>query len=635
MKARVMQNGAKDMRGALVSDDGVLGDAALAPEDVSPEAVSPAVPSRAVARPVWVWAALAAALISLPSLLVGFSGDDLVHRLVLEGQVPGYALGPLELYDFTPPRLPSAALIDQGMFPWFASPELSLRFLRPLSSASLWLDHASFGRDALLSHLQSVFWMAVLAGVAASLYQRWFTRGAAMASALVFAISTVHGTPTAWLAARHTLLGASFAVLALWAWVRYREDNRRAFAPCAPAFLLASLLASESGLVGVVLLVSYEVARRGVRRGLMGAAPFLIIGAGYLAAYASLGYGARGSSFYVSPFEAPLDYLGISLWSVPALCAELLLAVPSAIASFMLEARAAIVLAGLAASAGLAAILVGCRAALSAEARRTLAWLAAGCFIGLFALVGAPVTGRVLPLPAFGAAALVGNALWLAWARARRRVQVDAGGPARRFNAWWGAVLLLGLLHLGVSPLLRVGVAFQFRQMALNQKQLAEQADVGACGERGSLYLLTGSDPTLTLYTAAALRFHTPSRSHAERLRVLGMAPQAVRLERVGPRALSLQVLDSPRRENAFERLYRPKDDPLVLGHELALAELAVHVEAVSAGLFERARFDFESDLEGMPACLLAWRAGRLTAVPLPALGESVTLPHEPGPMGM
>jgi hypothetical protein len=590
-------------------------------------------PPRALARPVWVWAALAAASISIPSLFAGFSSDDLVHRLVLEEQLPSYRLGALELYDFTPPRLPSATLIDQGMFPWFASPELSLRFLRPVSSASLALDHVLFGRAPLLAHLQSWLWMVLLAAAAARLYQRWFGPGAALASALVFALSTVHGAPTAWLASRHTLLGASFAVLALWAWVRWREDGWRPGAALGLSFLLCSLLSSESGLVGVVLLVSYQLATRGVRRGLVGALPFLFLGVGYLALYVGLGYGARGSSFYVSPFKTPLDYLAIALYSVPALCAELLVGVPSAVPAFIPAARLPFMFLGLGASAALGALLYACRSELSKTVQRTLIWLGAGCFVGLFALVGAPVTGRVLPLPALGAAALVGNALWLAWHHTRQS-SADMG-RRRHVKAWWGALAALGVFHFGLSPLLRVGVAFQFRQMALDQQRLAEEADLGACGERGSLYLLTGADPTLALYTAAALRFYTPGKAGAERLRVLNMAPQALRLDRLGPSRLVLEVLERPRRDNPFERLYRPEGDPLLTGAHLELPEVAVQVEAAERGVFDRARFDFRRELESMPACLLAWKGGRLSALPMPKVGESVTLAHELGPMGL
>ncbi|HTV22636.1 MAG TPA: hypothetical protein VMG12_28300, partial [Polyangiaceae bacterium] len=190
----------------------------------------------AAPRSVVFWAVLVAGLVSLPCLISGFSNDDLVHRLVLEHRVPGYELSPFELYDFTPPRYAAPRLIDAGVFPWFASPELALRFLRPLSSLSLALDHWLFGRDALLSHLQSWLWMLALAAGAASLYQRWFTRRAALMSALVFALSTVHGTPTAWLASRHTLLAAALSMLALWAWVRHREQGQRRFAPLAGLF---------------------------------------------------------------------------------------------------------------------------------------------------------------------------------------------------------------------------------------------------------------------------------------------------------------------------------------------------------------------------------------------------------------
>jgi hypothetical protein len=593
-------------------------------------------------RRVWLWALLAAGVISIPSLFGDFSSDDLLHRLALEGRLPDYPLGPFSLYDFTPRGLNAEVLIERGMFPWFTSPELSLRFMRPISSASLALDHVLFGRNALLAHVQSWLWMLLLAGAAARLYQRWFTPGAALLSALVFAVSTVHGTPTAWLASRHTLIAAALAVLALWAWVRYREDRQRLLGPLALLALGSALLASESGLVGVVLIASYELVSRGLRRGLVGALPVLLLGLGYVAVYVSLGYGAHGSSFYVSPFSTPFVYLGLSLWSVPSLCAELLLGAPSALASFFPETRAAIVLAGLAASAALGALLYAVRALLPISSRRTLLWLAAGTWLGLFALIGAPVTGRVLPLPAFGAAALIGNALW-----ASRRLLRESRqrGPSARRGAvlGWGALISLALLHFGVSPLLRVGIVFQYRQMAQSQRLLAEQADVGACAQGGSLYLLTGADPMLALYTAPALRFYTPDKAGAERLRVLSMAPQAQWLSRPEAQWLSrpeaqtlrLEVADTPRQSNAFEHLYRPADDPLVSGARVQLPELLVHVEEAEGGIFKRVRFELEGDVQSPPACLLAWKGGRLVTLPLPKPGERVSIAHEPGPMGM
>jgi len=451
----------------------------------------------------------------------------------------------------------------------------------------------------------------------------------------VFALSTVHGTPTAWLASRHTLIAATLSVLALWAWVRHREQGQGRFAPLAGLLLVGALLASESGLVGVALLASYELGTRGLRRGLGGAAPFALLGLVYLVAYVLLGYGSKGSSFYVSPFSSPLDYIVITLWSVPALVAELLLGVPSLVASFFPAARGAYVLGALAAAAALAALLVRSRARFTPGARRHLGWLAAWTFIGLFALVGAPVAGRVLPLPAFGAAALLGNALASLWDRLRPSGESSgARVAARASRAWWAAWVPLAFLHFALSPLLRVAQAVQLGQLAGDQRRLAEQTDVGACAQGGSLYLLTGADPTLALYAAGALSFYTPSNAGAERLRVLSMAPQAVALSRPEPRVLAIEVLEPSRRDNPFERLYRPANAPLLTGARVELPELSVQVEQAEAGLFQRARFEFR-ELTSDTACLLAWKGGRLESVALPAVGESVTLAHEPGPMGL
>jgi hypothetical protein len=138
----------------------------------------------------------------------------------------------------------------------------------------------------------------------------------------------------------------------------------------------------------------------------------------------------------------------------------------------------------------------------------------------------------------------------------------------------------------------------------------------------------------LTLYAAAALLFYTPEKAGAERLRVLSMAPQPHRLSRLTPGALELETL-GPRQSHAFEHLFRASAQPLREGDRVDVGELAIQVEATNAGLFSRARFQLEGDLERLPACLLVWRGGKLDSIAPPALGQSVRVEHEPGPMGL
>jgi hypothetical protein len=502
--------------------------------------------------------------------------------------------------------------------------------LRPVSSFTLALDHLCFGRQALPAHVHSLLWMLLLAFLASRLYTRWFSARAAWLSALVFAVSGVHGVPTAWLASRHTLIGAALGASALLYWLRFREDAFKPGRWLATLLLALSLFASESALGAVVLLAGYELETRGLRRGLLGAAPHLLLGLAYLAVYAALGYGARGSGFYVSPFDSPLRYALTALLGVPALLVELLMGLPSAVAGLVAGAQTLFVVLGLAATLGCGALLYILRNELPASSRRTLSWLTLATFVSLWALVGAVVTGRVLPLAMLGAAAVIGNSLSAAWSRFRPS---SSETPGRK--RWLVPILLFSLLHFGVSPLVRVSSALQFRGFARAQRELAQRAELGACKDHGFVYLLTGADPILALSTAAALAFYTPEKAGAERFRVLSMAPQEQRLQRVAPNAFELSMRELPRRSNAFESLYRAPENPLRAGQHYRAEELSSSVLAADSGVFTKARFELEPGVDASKVCLLVWKEGWLQQAPLPKAGQSTAIPYEVGPMGM
>jgi hypothetical protein len=589
--------------------------------------------SRRRARAITLWALLASVVISVPGLFAGFSNDDLSHRLELEGAVPWYTGGVFGLYDFTPPGMQAPAFIEQGVFPWFSDPELSLRFFRPLSSLSLWLDHALFGRNALLAHLQSMVWMLVLVSTASSLYRRWFSAPAALFASLIFALAGVHAMPMAWLAARNGMIAATFGLASLWAWVRFREDGYKPGAPLSLLLLVASLGSNESGLVAALLLAGYELGTRGFRRGSGAALLPLGLGLVYLGLYAAFGYGSRASGFYISPFDAPLEYAAAVFFGAPTLLAELLLGLPSIVAGMFGRPGQLVFLVLAAAALGSALLLFrALGSVISAPARRTLAWLSLTSALSLAALCGVLVSGRVLPMPLFAAAAVGGNALWGCWVLARG--SAEPAGRARR--RWWVPVLLVSLFQLVVPMFVRLAMPLDMGRAGREQERLAQEANLGACAAGGSLYLVNGSDPTLTLYAGAALLFYTPDKARFERLRVLSMAPQAQLLTRTAPDAVRLDVLDLPRQSNAFEWLFRAPGRPLLPGLSLSLGELTVDVDAVNEeGLFTGARFNFTGGLDGPSRCLLVWRDGRLESVPWPALGESLRVEHAAGPMGL
>src|SRR5215831_5876 len=127
----------------------------------------------------------------LPSLRAGFFADDYLQIAQLEGWSAN-PVSPLDLYSFVPrDRARRAELIDRGA-PYFAAPELKLRFLRPLSSALMALDHALFGRRPLPYHVHTLLWYAALLALVGALYRRAAPRSLAMLAFLIFCLDDAH-----------------------------------------------------------------------------------------------------------------------------------------------------------------------------------------------------------------------------------------------------------------------------------------------------------------------------------------------------------------------------------------------------------------------------------------------------------
>ena len=583
--------------------------------------------SKHPSRPApWLFPLLVGLVLSIPTLTVGLTFDDLIHRLSLEGQLEVLPASWFTLYDFTGRGLTPRQLADLGAVPWFVQADLSLRFFRPLSSLTLALDHAAFGRWSLPAHLHSLVWLAVLLGFVSSLYGRLLRPPTARLAGILYAVAGVHAIPSAWLASRHTLVAATFSVIALWAWSRFREDAWRPGAALAGSALALSLLSSEAWLAGVVFLVFYEWGRDADWRArLLGSSAFLGAGALYVAVYAGAGYGIRGSGMYVSPLSAPGEYLRVALTRMPLAFAELFGGLPSMLGGVAPVVVPVLAGSGVALLLLLVGVLFALRRRLDADERRALAWLGAAATVSPFVLIGTAVTGRVLPVPLIGAAALTARALTLSWQALRE----DA---TRRRWLLAPVVLLLGALHLGVSPLVRVGLPLVFAEAGRELRRVARTADVGSCADGGRIYLLTAADPALSLFLGPAVKFYTPEKAHAERLRILTVVVHDLELTRVGERAFELEVLGQPRRTHDFEQLYRARSAPLEPGQTFTAEELSVRILDASNGLYTRARFELQASLDAPSVCFVAWHDHRVQPIKMPAVGQRIVVPREEGP---
>lgn len=566
---------------------------------------------------------LAALVVSLPALAVQPFGDDFTQHLVLERTAVDLPIGPATLYDFTSgPTL--TPLLEQGYVPWQAHPELSLRFFRPLSSLSIALDHLLFGRASFPAHLINLAWFFGLLALAMRLFGRCLPAASAGLSAVVYGVAGVHATNVAWVSTRHLLIGGVFGTLAVWLHVCHREPGigrgRRAPVWSAPLALIAGLFSSESVLTAVAFIASYEAfgSRDALRRRVAACSPSLLIAGAYLIHYALAGYGARHSGLYVSPFSQPLAFAEAVVSRWPVLVGEMTSSLPAGLWGREPAAQPLLV-GGLLVSAGFLALCLKC-GNLTPESKRHLGWLTVGGLAGTLPMVSGPPDGRLLVLPALGFAPLVATAILTGW-------QVASSTPWRRLVRLSAGVL--AVLHLGLSPALRVGLTVAMAMLGRGQRALALEADLSACRPGARAFVLTGADPSLSLYGATSLSYFRPElRSRIQRLYVLSMAPHDQRLTRQSERGYLLEVEQLPRRFTVFEKLFR--DTPIEPGTEVQIPNLSVRVLATDAGLPTRFEFEVPNN-----HCFVRLEDRQLTALPPPPIGSSLAVVHEPGPFGL
>ncbi|MDH5491117.1 MAG: hypothetical protein OEY14_04130 [Myxococcales bacterium] len=578
------------------------------------------------------WALLLGVALSLPALWVGPVHDDFGHRLLLEGALP-IERGPWELYDFLR-ESEGLRLREAGAMPWFADSEVRVRFLRPVSSLTLALDHALFGRLAWPAHLHSLAWFALLASLAAWILGRLLPPPRAALATLLFVTAGAHAVPLSWLAARHALVAAALGLGALAAHLRWRSGGGLRWATLSTLLLIASLLSGEVGLCALVMIAlraGLEPERRGR---IVAASPALSLGAVYVAAYALLGYGPKGSGAYASPIEEPLAFGWRILHQAPILLGELFAAAPAAPAAISPLAARALVVVGCLSSAVILGLLLRAARSKGGAPRGVLLWLSASLLVSVALVSPGIVGGRGLLIALLASSVLLVEAIYAA--------RAEGTGWLASSRRAIGALLLFA--HLLMAPLVRLSVELMYIRFSELEQELAERAELELPAD-ASVYVLNGSDPAIGLYAGPAILFHRPEALHqAYAWRVLSVAPRPLRILRSGERELELEILPdpddsdrnpAPRIPTMLEEVFRSPARAMRVAERVEFRDMQAQILRVEAGFPARTRFVFAHPLEDARVWLLVWRDGQLRRLMPPALGETQLLPFERGPHGL
>jgi hypothetical protein len=546
-------------------------------------------------------------LVRAPALFGGFLADDYGHQLVLSGAAEHPSLRPWNLYDFGSAPAPGEQAFELGTYPWWVDGDWKVRFLRPLASLSLWLDHALYGGSALGYHATSLLFFGLILWAAHALYLR-LGLGPGGAALALFFLAAEDGSSfvAGWIANRNTLVEALCVLFS--ALVVLRAPRIRARTVALSLGLAAcAALAKESGLVAFVFSALLLARRRDeplARRGALLAAVALL---GYLVLYVALGYGSN-SIFYPTPWGAPASVVrGLVL-----LGATTPLALSSPFAPDVLFLFPRLQGAFLPYAVVLALAFLG---ALAIAARREPRALPLALLAGLAILpqASAPISDRLLLVPMLGFAGLL--ALFVqAW---------SARGGLRRLAGW------LVLAVAGPISLVACGArSVQFLALGERMRNVVLEADVGA-PEEGPREALLLNVPSAVACLAPISTWLIETGDEGVRFWPLQLGRRELAWTRIDEVSFELELRAPPEERwpaGPLERVFltaQPFDEP-PKRWQTALFQVEALEASPSAA---RARFHFPAPLEAGHLRFLAWQDGRLRRIAPPPLGETLVLP--------
>lgn len=510
--------------------------------------------------------------------------DDHLHRAILEGAAP-LARPPWALFDIVR-RGEAPALRDAGLLPWWTDDGFAVVMFRPLTSLTLWLDHA-LGLSVFVSHLHSLgWWLATLLAAGWAL-RRLLPAAVAEGAVAVCALAAGWTLPLGWLANRGSLVAGAFGWAALGLVVRGRLGAATA------AMVLAGLggeYALGPGLVAAAWALRGPGLATDRARGLVptaGLGVVLLLGRAW-------GAGASGGASYLDPLGAPLAFLHALPQRLGLLAAEGLLAM----SALDLEGSPvpAVAFAGAVAVGAVAVAVRSARRLLDDASRRGLDALCLGGVAATVAVSAAPVHGRLLGpvLPALSAAVAV-----VLWAAAR--------GSS---TGWLRSVAgVLALVHFLAGPGRARVESSALRAVADRSTRGLTASGRGLLGV-SRVVLLGAPNPEVLHYTPMVWR---ESLGLRVAWTALAATPAPVRVSRVE---------DGVRVEAGGASLVAPwawtmyRTTPLTVGAVQRVAGMIVVVEEAPRGVPTRVRV---REVPGDARWMQADRAGfNLTVLPTP-----------------
>lgn len=546
---------------------------------------------------------LVSVLLSLPALFSGYMVDD--YFFTGGAFTPNT---PFDYYNFNEENLKAEFV------PWWRAPDFEVRFFRPLSSLTLYLDFTLFHGRPLWAHLHSLFWFVLLLIGAKRLMTDVLNDRVLKWTLVMYFVSEIHAWNVGWIASRHTVMGGAFVLLAAHAYLSWRRSRRIKQCLFFVALYLLGLLTSEIALSVMAVVVAYELfgTTQSWKARLKSMAPAIIISSGYLLFYKLMNFGTRGLNIYSDPFSQPQEFFIQLAPKAVSLVGALVLGVPASIRTLPGMTNATVG-AGVVAFLLLFVSVCLCWHRFEPNQKTTIKWLSTMGILSLFPAIAGVTMGREFAL--FGIAVLGIASMTLIGL-------LTFSGPIRRraLPRALGVFLFTGTLVF--SPLARVGMGVALIALSRISEKIG-LSETG-CNQGDNVWVFTGSLDIPIVYSPHFVATH--QGRFFKHWYQLAITRDDIVLYR--PAKTRFVLIAENRVVNTL--LLRSQHSPFTQGDVIELDMMTVRILEISNGEPTRVELELRSAADLDTLCPLKLDRDVLTGFELPDVGERLTLAYTP-----
>jgi hypothetical protein len=580
-----------------------------------------------------------------PAADAGLFTDDYAHHAMLD-KFGSIKRAPWDLYKLlSGDQRENEIFKEYGTLAWWSHPKARLAMFRPLSSALIVFDHYILGRDTFAYHIHSFIWWAFLIACLAVFLRSLLPLAAAAVAVLLFTVEEGNGMLVLWVANRCALVSLSMALLGLWLYVKWRNQNRKVYFWLSLVLFTIALLSGEWAYPIFGYVLAFELFRTEEPPLQRFRAMVPTFGLGFLFAVATrlLGYGSKYSGIYISPIDDFFGFIYHGTFRLLVLVADLVLGVPSDWWHFGSPFRAfAIslrlfsppvwrslppwefwhVLLGIA-SLALAVIVVRWAfAGPEMKANKQIKWLLTGALLALVPMVSPFISSRSV-IPAFvGFSALLSVLLIECVGRLYRSVRERQMRTFATSAAVIAYILVFQFLLPAQRSINEITVSSAINRSITRWVLNAEIDDNEVRNQ--DVFVVDGVDISSTMFAPFIRHFF--GRPMARSWRVLSGAGHAHDLTRIAPNVIDLHVLGGTMMETDYEHTCRSDQYPLRANEIVDIKGFKVIVTNSRDGKPSSVRYIFPKSLDDPSYVFLESRAGRLSRLKIPEVGKRIRL---------